>query len=630
MGEKKYSLRKTLGRMLANAWAKNKGIFGKALLYTLVAGIYPFFAVLLPKLLIGALESGAEMTGETAGAGGLTASLLGALSRMPLLSGQDGGTLMVVTVLVIVAGYFLAAGLFAFFKVYRANADYNPISLLRMDYLADTFTKLLTMDYKYREDAHFLDKFDMALEANSSNSNGVEGIYHKLYEIPAQVLTIAILVAVVSAGNPLILVGLILNILVGLWVQNKANLYQYSMREEEGKAYRRSNYYYNTTYDFTYGKDIRLFDFRKRIIDNYNFEIGRYVNITRMVQNREFFLGFLALAASLVSDVLTYGCLIYGVLHGMSIADFSMYLTAAVTLMTALLAFSESLAFIHKEGLYVAEFYKFLDADLGTESGRRKALTDTLEIEFRNVTFRYPGTEKDIFKNLNFTIHRGEKLAIVGINGAGKSTLVKLMTGLYEPTEGEILINGIPQKEFNRQEYYKMFSVVFQDVTTVAFTIGENVTCTEKEQDVKRLWDCLDRVGLGDKVRGFEKGTDQMMLKVIDENGTQFSGGESQKLMIARALYKDGNMVILDEPTAALDALAEAEIYQDFNDLVAGKTAVYISHRLSSTKFCDKIALFDENGLAEYGSHEELMDKKGEYYHMFSVQGKYYREGETA
>lgn len=409
-------------------------------------------------------------------------------------------------------------------------------------------------------------------------------------------------------------------------MEKTANHYQYSMREEEGKAYRRKDYYYKTTYDFAYGKDLRLFGFEKRIIDNYNFEISRYVKITRLVQNKQFRLGVLALVAAFISDVLTYGLLIVGVLRGMSIADFSMYLSAIITLTTLLITFSKDVAFIYKEGLYVEDFYRFIDADLGTKGGNKEALKETLEIEFHNVTFRYPGTKKDIFKDLNFTIHKGEKLAIVGINGAGKSTLVKLMTGLFEPTEGEILINGIPQKEFDKQEYFKMFSVVFQDVNPIAFTIGENVSCAPNEVQTDRIWNCLERVGLRDKVKGFDKGIDQMMLKIIDENGTQFSGGESQKLMIARALYKDANMVILDEPTAALDALAEAEIYQGFDDLVAGKTAVYISHRLSSTKFCDKIALFDGNGLAEYGNHDELMALKGEYYHMFSVQGKYYKE----
>lgn len=597
METKKYPLSKTLKRMLANVWKENKKLFGRVVLYMIIAGIYPFFAVVLPKLLIGVLETNGTNVEDS-----------------------------IKQVVMIVGGFFILAGAFGFLQAYIHDADYNKISRLRLNCLNVTFTKLLTMDYKYREDAQFLDQYNLAFESTSSNDNGVEGIYHKLYDMPAGVVSILILALLIGWKNPLILLGILLNIMVGLLVEKTANGYQYSMREEEGKAHRRKDYYYKTTYDFAYGKDLRLFGFEKRIIDNYNFEISQYVKITRLVQNKQLRLGVWSLLAALVSDALTYGLLIVGVIRGMSIADFSMYLSAVITLTTLLITFSKDVAFVYKEGLYVEDFYRFIDADLGTKGGDREALAETLEVEFRNVTFRYPGTEKDIFKNLNFTIHKGEKLAIVGINGAGKSTLVKLMTGLFEPTEGEILINDIPQKEFDKQEYFKMFSVVFQDAKPIAFTIGENVSCASDDIQTAQILNCLERVGLGDKVKSFDKGLDQMMLKIIDENGTQFSGGESQKLMIARALYKDANMVILDEPTAALDALAEAEIYKDFDDLVAGKTSVYISHRLSSTKFCDKIALFDGNGLAEYGNHDELMELRGEYYHMFSVQGKYYKE----
>jgi ABC-type multidrug transport system fused ATPase/permease subunit len=171
-----------------------------------------------------------------------------------------------------------------------------------------------------------------------------------------------------------------------------------------------------------------------------------------------------------------------------------------------------------------------------------------------------------------------------------------------------------------------MFSVLFQEINVLAYTLGENVACKSSDIDEDRVMKALEKVGLGEKVNSFEKGLDQMMLKIIDEKGTEFSGGESQKLAIARALYKDGNMVIMDEPTSALDALAEAEIYEDFSELTKGKTAIYISHRLASTKFCDAIALFDKDGLREYGSHEELMERKGEYHKMFTIQGKYYQE----
>ena len=253
----------------------------------------------------------------------------------------------------------------------------------------------------------------------------------------------------------------------------------------------------------------------------------------------------------------------------------------------------------------------------------------TLEIVFDHVTFRYPGTEKNIFTDLSFTIHSGERLAVVGVNGAGKSTLVKLMTGLFAPTEGHIYLNGVDITTLKKSELYSLYSAVFQEVNVLAFTIRENVACASENVDDARVKTALDKVGLWKKVEGFENGLDQMMLKVIDENGTDFSGGERQKLSIARGLYKDAAMVIMDEPTAALDALAEAEIYENFSSLVEGKTAVYISHRLASTRFCDKIALFDADGLAEYGNHDELMEQKGKYYEMFMIQGKYYQK-ETA
>ncbi|MBP5304947.1 MAG: ABC transporter ATP-binding protein, partial [Lachnospiraceae bacterium] len=186
----------------------------------------------------------------------------------------------------------------------------------------------------------------------------------------------------------------------------------------------------------------------------------------------------------------------------------------------------------------------------------------------------YPHTDKDIFKDFSFTIHKGEKLAIVGVNGAGKSTLVKLMCGLYAPNEGRIYINGVDINDLKKENLYSLYSTVFQDFNILAFTIRENVACAKENVDDARVMEALEKVGLGDKVKGFEKGLDQMMLKVIDENGTDFSGGERQKLAIARALYKNAPVVVMDEPTAALDALAEAEIYENFSGLVEGKTAV--------------------------------------------------------
>lgn len=333
----------------------------------------------------------------------------------------------------------------------------------------------------------------------------------------------------------------------------------------------------------------------------------------------------------LLSDILTYGTLINRTVNGMSIADFSMYLTAVLTLSAYLKEAAEKLSFVVNEGQYVHELYQFLDTDMGEKGGNHRAIQgDTLEIVFDDVSFRYPGSEKDIFRHLNLTIHKGERLAVVGVNGAGKTTLVSLMMGLYDVTEGEIRINGIPIAEFDKKELYSMFSAVFQDVNILAFTLRENVAGCLEGIDDNRVTAVLEQVGLTEAVNALPKKTEQMMLKVIEEDGVLLSGGQNQKLSIARALYKDANMVIMDEPTAALDPLAEAEIYENFSALVKGKTAVYISHRLASTRFCDHIAFFDGEGLKEYGTHEELMARRGGYYEMFTVQGKYYTQAEES
>ena len=431
--------------------------------------------------------------------------------------------------------------------------------------------------------------------------------------------------------NPVLLIALLAHVLMIMWISKNTHDYEYSMKQELSKAQRRIDYYEKTTQDFSFGKDIRIFNLRERIMDNYQQEINTYLMLFKKVRNKEYVLGLLGMVTLLISNVLTYGVLVWNVINGMSISSFTMYVTMITALMALMLEFGNDLSFLWNEGEYADDFYRLLDAPLTVEGtkGKKDVLSDEnskIEIVFDHVSFRYPGTEKNVFTDLNFTIYAGERLAIVGVNGAGKSTLVKLMTGLFAPTEGHIYVNGVDITEMKKSEVYDLYSAVFQDVNVLAFSLRENVGCASENVDDARVQAALEKVGLWDKVENFEKGLDQMMLKVIDEDGTDFSGGERQKLSIARGLYKNAPMVIMDEPTAALDALAEAEIYENFSGLVEGKTAVYISHRLASTRFCDKIALFDADGLAEYGTHDQLMEKEGKYYEMFVIQGKYYQE----
>lgn len=582
---------KTLKRMLGCAFHENKRIFVFFGIYTLFGGFYPLLGVYLPKLVLEELSGG-------------------------------GSPEQLVKLLLL---YFLTAGVIGAAAAATANIAYGDIGRLRMDALGNMGKKLLTMEYKNVEDAKFYEENERAMSACESNNNGLEGIYQKLYGMGAGLVTMLMLIFLIGQLSLWLLAALVLHVGISVFTGYQIQKYQYSMKAELAHQERKKEYYSRTSHDFSYGKDIRIYNFRDRILDNYNREILVYRKLIAKLKTREWAWGLLELFFFFLSQAAIYGILIYRAFHGMSIADFTMYYSAAISLSQMMMLFGENINFVMTEARYVKDFYEFIDRDMMGESGKKKRIEgETLEIEFQDVSFHYPRTQKEVFRHLNFKIHKGEKLAIVGVNGAGKSTLVKLMTGLYQPTEGKILINGTDSREFDKKELYQMFSVVFQEVNVLAYTIGENVACCSEGMDRERVWDCLERVGLGEKVKGFEKGLDQMLLKVIDEEGTELSGGESQKLCIARALYENSNMVIMDEPTAALDALAEAEIYENFNCLVENKTAVYISHRLASTKFCDKIALFDGEGLKEYGNHEELMKKQGIYYDMFVTQGKYY------
>lgn len=588
-----YPVGKTLKRLLANAASNDRGVFILFAIYTFSAAALPFPSVLLPKLVIG------ELTGA---------------ARPEYL-------------LYIVIGFFIISTIFDFMKNIADRNSYMRLTRLRMEYICSQFSKVLRMDYPLCEDDQFFDRYEKAFRSTSGDNNGVQAVYLSLFKAPAMALTVLVLAVFIGLKNPAILAAITVNIAAVALISRRVHAFRFSKREELGHAERRKDYFLKTTHDFSYGKDIRVYNLRDRVIANCKREIQGYVDILRVIAGREYLWGFIGLITLFISDAATYGLLALDVVRGMSIADFSMYLAAAVSLSLYLKNLTKEATTILNEGEYVNELFSFLDKDLsGTQGSRGPIVNDTLEIEFRDVSFKYPRSEKYIYEHLNLTIRKGERLALVGVNGSGKSTLVKLITGLFHATEGQILINGIPIEEFSQKALFSMFSAVFQEVNIIAYTVLENVAGCENG-DRARAEEALKMAGLWEKIASLPKGLDTVMLKVIDEEGAIFSGGESQKLAIARALYKDANMVIMDEPTAALDALAEQEIYEHFDELTQGKTALYISHRLASTRFCDRIILLDGARIAEEGTHAQLMAKHGRFYEMFTVQGKYYTQG---
>lgn len=283
---------------------------------------------------------------------------------------------------------------------------------------------------------------------------------------------------------------------------------------------------------------------------------------------------------------------------------------------------------IRNNAPFVKLFFEYMDLPNVMYQGSlttEKRSDNKYTVEFRNVSFKYPGTDIWALRNVSMQFRIGQKLAVVGKNGSGKTTFIKLLCRLYDPTEGEILLNGIDIRKYDYHDYMDLFSVVFQDFKLFPYTIGQNVAAAE-QYDVDRAKDCLVKAGFGERLAEMEAGLETYLYKDRNDDGINISGGEAQKIALARALYKDSPFIILDEPTAALDPIAEAEIYSKFNDIVGDRTAIYISHRLSSCRFCEEIAVFDQGNVVQVGSHDSLVEEDGLYRELWYAQAQYYTE----
>ena len=312
-----------------------------------------------------------------------------------------------------------------------------------------------------------------------------------------------------------------------------------------------------------------------------------------------------------------------------NVAEFVLYFAAISSFTTWVSGILQNVSRLHKDSLDINKVRAFLEypEPFVFENGKSIPQADVYEIKLQGVSYRYPGAEKDTIHNMDLVIHPGEKLAVVGLNGAGKTTLVKLICGLIDPTDGQILLNGTDICNFNRKEYYRLFSAVFQEFSILDVTVSECITQSVEIPDEAKMKWCIEKAGLEEFIADLPNGLQTHVGRDVFSDGVLFSGGQTQRLMLARALYKNGSVLILDEPTAALDPLAENDIYMKYNEMTAGKTSVFISHRLASTRFCDRILFLQDGIIAEEGTHEDLLALGGEYAKLFEVQSRYYQEG---
>lgn len=393
---------------------------------------------------------------------------------------------------------------------------------------------------------------------------------------------------------------------------------------------RTSSYYIeNISRSYRNGKDVRIFDERELIMREYERSAADAVNVWDKVLRKMHAAGFLMCQPAIISKLIMYG---FAVLRAMSgalsvgeIIGFVMYFSRIGSGISGL---SSGLGNISIDVDFLDDAFKFLDIPDEKYKGTiptEKRDDNEYEFEFKNVWFKYPNSEQYVLRGVNLKWRIGEKMALVGKNGCGKSTLVKLLCRLYDPTEGEITLNGIDIKKYNYEDYMALFSVVFQDSGLFSFSVAEN-TAADTEYDPDRVRDCIERAGLGERLSRMENGIETCLYKDFDENGVEISGGEAQKLCLARAIYKGAPFIVLDEPTASLDPISEHDIYTKFNGIVGTKTAVYISHRLSSCRFCDEITVMENGTIAERGSHDELVARGGVYGKLWAAQAEYYKD----
>lgn len=487
--------------------------------------------------------------------------------------------------------------------------------------------RAMAMDFEHTEDPDALDVLNKAREGMSWYSGGVVGVLEQLYNMIANIVVICGGATVVIITCPLLFPVQLAALLLFLYFNMRNNRIEVASFEKLSKRNRIFGYIFYTLSEFCYAKDIRLYNsagmMGKKADDHAEEMYDAWHEEAMLTRGNSWAMD----VVNALRDAVSYFYIGYLAITGrITLGDFSMCVAAASVLYQSLFAISSGMQNLTKSCNYAHRYLDFMEYPEAMEKGSRPVNKGEHTIEFVNVSFKYPRAEKYVLRDINLTIKSGEHLSIVGLNGAGKTTFIKLLCRLYDVTDGAILIDGVNIREYSEEEYRRLFAVVFQDFKLFAFSLKENIALEDTDiASQERIEEVLRLTGLYEDAQNLAEGMDTMIFKSYDENGTELSGGQQQKTAIARALYRDAPIVILDEPTAALDPIAEYEIYRQFETLVGGKTAIYISHRLSSCRFCDKIAVIADDTVKEYGSHDELVVIEGGIYaEMFHEQAKYY------
>lgn len=551
------------------------------------------------------------------------------LSKMVIESITEGQSLW--TLCIVVLGFMgiitLLLGLSQFFTKFIYHQKFR----MNTFYLKQVTLKGLTTDYRNQENEQFRKLQTESFACCNGNNSPLTHIYDILISLCTSVLGLSAFGAILVQVNGFILLFLLATSLMSFFLNQRVVKWTEQNNLERIHYEQRFDYISASSGDNRSAKDIRLYRMAAWFSDIYQKNMSGISRWNHRLAKKIFGASIWDSSFALLRESVIYVYFIYLVWnHQITVADFVLYFSVVTGFSSWLSNVISQISQLNQLNLKINYFRSYLDYPETFRRDQGMPLSSALHpktLELQNVSYRYEGTEQYALRNFNLKIRPGEHLAVVGLNGAGKTTLVKLLCGLIDPIEGQVLYDGIDIREYNRIEYYRLFSAVFQQFSILPVTMEEIVAETPAETlDSNRVEKCLKAAGLWDKIVQLPQGVKSQFGKTIHDQGVELSGGEVQKLLLARALYKSAPILLLDEPTAALDPIAESHLYENYHEMSQGRTTVFISHRLASTSFCDRIIMIENGQVCETGTHISLLRKKGKYDQLFEMQARYYRE----
>lgn len=593
--------------MLKNIWycikKTSEWYFALLVLYiilTLVNAIIPILSAFLPKLVIEGLTSDSDIWG------------------------------LIDIIMIFMGSIAVLTGVSKFLTKYLYFEKFS----INVHYLKLVANKGLTTDYINQENGTFRKLQEESFQCCNGHSPLTQ-VYDVLQSLGTSILGIAVFSAVLFRLNAAVILFLVVTTAFSFYLNKRVVKWTDEHSKERMGYVQQLSYINGISGDARSAKDIRLYPMAKWFSDIYEDNMKGIAAWYRKLTKKLFRVTACDGASGLLREGIIYLYLIYMFMKGhISVGDFVLYFGVVNDFSSWLSEIFAEASVLNQLSTKIKRFQEYLDfpeyyrREDGVHPDREKMPE---EIELKNVSFRYEENQPYVLKNFSLVIRPGEHLAVVGLNGAGKTTLIKLICGLIDPTDGQVLYNGKPVTEYNRVELYQMYSAVFQQFSIMPVTIEEIVAEAPMAQvDSERVKKCLELAGMWERIQKLPDKLQSQYGRTIYDEGIEFSGGETQKLLLARSIYKSAPILLLDEPTAALDPIAESELYQKYNQISEGKTAVFISHRLASANFCNRIILIENGAICEEGTHRELLARKGKYYNLFELQAKYYREEEVA